>query len=130
MRAARGDRAPGDRGKGRAHDRSSARRVAGRDRRNVGAEPRAVLERDPVLRLRGAARSKRMNMHPHEELVRTFYSAFQRRDAEAMAACYHPEVEFSDEVFTSLRGRRAGDMWRMLCARSKDFELEYRDVLA
>src|SRR5437870_3755102 len=28
-------------------------------------------------------------MHPHETLIRDFYSAFARRDAEAMAGCYH-----------------------------------------
>jgi ketosteroid isomerase-like protein len=69
-------------------------------------------------------------MHPHEELIQTFYRAFQKGDAETMSACYHADIEFSDEVFPLLRGRRAGDMWRMLCARSKDFELEFRDVHA
>jgi ketosteroid isomerase-like protein len=69
-------------------------------------------------------------VHAHEELIQNFYRAFQKRDAEGMAACYHAEVEFSDEVFPLLRGRRAGDMWRMLCARSKDLVLEFRDVRA
>ncbi len=69
-------------------------------------------------------------MHPHEELIHTFYRAFQRRDAEAMAACYHAGIEFTDEVFPSLRGRRAGDMWRMLCARGKDLVIDFRDVRA
>jgi ketosteroid isomerase-like protein len=69
-------------------------------------------------------------VHAHEELIRTFYRAFQKRDAEAMASCYHAEVEFSDEVFPLLRGRRAGDMWRMLCARGQDLEIEFRDVRA
>ncbi|MBI3714702.1 MAG: nuclear transport factor 2 family protein [Betaproteobacteria bacterium] len=31
-------------------------------------------------------------MHPHEQLVRNFYAAFARRDAAAMAACYHPDM--------------------------------------
>jgi ketosteroid isomerase-like protein len=69
-------------------------------------------------------------VHPHEELIQTFYRAFQKRDADAMAACYHPEIEFSDEVFPLLRGTRAGDMWRMLCSRGKDLEVEFRDVHA
>jgi ketosteroid isomerase-like protein len=69
-------------------------------------------------------------VHAHEELIQTFYRAFQKLDAEAMAACYHAEVEFSDEVFPLLRGRRAADMWRMLCSRSRDFELEFRDIRA
>lgn len=62
-------------------------------------------------------------MHPHEERVREFYDAFARRDAEAMARCYHPEVFFSDPVFPSLRGPEAGDMWRMLLSRATDLQV-------
>lgn len=62
-------------------------------------------------------------MHPHESLVRQFYAAFARRDAEAMARCYHPEVFFSDPVFPRLRGAEAGDMWRMLLERAADLEV-------
>ena len=59
-------------------------------------------------------------MHPHEALVREFYARFAARDAEGMAACYHPDVAFSDPVFPMLRGEEAGDMWRMLLARAAD----------
>lgn len=69
-------------------------------------------------------------MHPNAELLTRFYSAFQRRDAEAMAACYHPEVRFSDPVFPDLRGREAGDMWRMLTGRAKDFSLVFDGIEA
>lgn len=62
-------------------------------------------------------------MHPHEALVREFHAAFARRDAEAMARCYHPDVFFSDPVFPSLRGAEAADMWRMLLARASDLEV-------
>ncbi len=62
-------------------------------------------------------------MHPNETLIREFYAAFARRDAEAMAACYHPDVFFSDTVFPSLRGAEAGDMWRMLLSRATDLEV-------
>ena len=69
-------------------------------------------------------------MHPHAELIQTFYEAFQRRDAEAMGACYHPDVSFSDPVFPALEGDRARGMWTMLCKRGKDLELEFSDVQA
>ena len=69
-------------------------------------------------------------MHPNEQLVTDFYSALQRRDADAMIACYHPDVRFSDPVFTDLHGARAGAMWTMLCARGKDLKVEFRDVSA
>jgi ketosteroid isomerase-like protein len=62
-------------------------------------------------------------MHPHEALVREFYAAFARKDADGMARCYHPEVFFSDPVFPRLRGEEAGDMWRMLLSRATDLEI-------
>jgi ketosteroid isomerase-like protein len=62
-------------------------------------------------------------MHPYEQLIREFYAAFARRDAEAMARCYHPDVFFSDTVFPRLHGEEAGDMWRMLLARAADLEV-------
>ncbi|HZI10315.1 MAG TPA: nuclear transport factor 2 family protein [Myxococcus sp.] len=69
-------------------------------------------------------------MHPHSQLIFDFYTAFQRRDAKAMAACYHPDVEFSDPVFPGLRHARATSMWAMLCERGKDLELTFKDVQA
>jgi ketosteroid isomerase-like protein len=69
-------------------------------------------------------------MHPHEERIREFYAAFARRDAEAMARCYHPEVFFSDPVFPSLRGAEAGDMWRMLLSRAADLEVTLDEASA
>ncbi|MBL8508912.1 MAG: nuclear transport factor 2 family protein [Chitinimonas sp.] len=69
-------------------------------------------------------------MHPHAALIQRFYQAFQRQDAEAMAACYHPDVVFDDPVFIGLRGHEAGDMWRMLCSRAKQFSLQFDEVVA
>ena len=63
--------------------------------------------------------------HLNAELISRFYQAFQRQDADAMAACYADGVAFSDPVFRDLKGRDAGDMWRMLCARAKQFSLTY-----
>jgi ketosteroid isomerase-like protein len=68
--------------------------------------------------------------HANVELIHTFYQAFQRLDAEAMAACYSTDVRFSDPVFVGLQGREAGDMWRMLCTRAADFSLTYDGVEA
>jgi ketosteroid isomerase-like protein len=62
-------------------------------------------------------------MHPNEALIREFYAAFARGDAEGMARCYDPEIFFSDPVFTKLRGAEAGDMWRMLLARATDLQV-------
>lgn len=64
----------------------------------------------------------------HDALIHRFYEAFQRLDAEAMAACYTDDVVFSDPAFGELRGRDAGDMWRMLTTRAKDFSLKFDHV--
>jgi ketosteroid isomerase-like protein len=69
-------------------------------------------------------------MHPNAELITRFYTAFQQKDWQGMAACYHPNVVFNDSVFTDLRGKRAGQMWQMLCERGKDLRLEFKDVSA
>jgi ketosteroid isomerase-like protein len=66
----------------------------------------------------------------HAALISRFYEAFNRLDAEAMAACYSDNVVFSDPVFGELRGRDASDMWRMLTSRAKDFSLRYDTVRA
>ena len=48
------------------------------------------------------------------ELIDSFYRAFQRRDADAMNACYAADIKFSDPVFGPLEGDRVRAMWRML----------------
>jgi ketosteroid isomerase-like protein len=63
-------------------------------------------------------------------LLTRFYTAFQRRDAEVMGACYAPDIRFSDPVFIDLRGDRARAMWRMLCERGKDLKLTFSAVEA
>ena len=74
-------------------------------------------------------------MHPNQQSIETFYTAFARLDADAMEACYAEDAQFDDEVF-SLRGRRqVGGMWRMLCeataSKGRDvWKLQYRDMRA
>jgi ketosteroid isomerase-like protein len=62
--------------------------------------------------------------HPNDELIRRFYAAFDRRDGDAMAACYAPDVRFHDPVFGDLTGAEVGAMWRMLTARAADLRVE------
>lgn len=60
-----------------------------------------------------------------ESLIKTFYTAFNALDAEAMISCYHDEIIFEDPVFGILKGQRAKAMWQMLCEsqKGKDFEV-------
>jgi ketosteroid isomerase-like protein len=69
-------------------------------------------------------------MHPNVILLTSFYTAFQRLDADAMAACYAPDVQFSDPVFRSLQGAEAADMWRMLTNRAQNFSLTFDGIEA
>lgn len=68
--------------------------------------------------------------HPNAELITRFYQAFQRQEAETMAACYADDVRFSDPVFPDLKGAEAGDMWRMLTSRAQQFSLDFSNVQA
>ncbi|CAG4907900.1 hypothetical protein R70241_03565 [Paraburkholderia saeva] len=68
--------------------------------------------------------------HANAALIERFYRAFQRLDAEEMSACYAEDIVFSDPVFGELRGREAGDMWRMLTQRAQAFSVSFDDVEA
>ena len=68
--------------------------------------------------------------HPNTALIERFYAAFAQRDVDAMLACYAPDVTFSDPVFQTLKGERAGAMWRMLAGRSQDLTVAASDIQA
>lgn len=57
-------------------------------------------------------------------LIERFYAAFAAKDGPAMTACYARDVQFSDPVFTDLRGADAGRMWRMLTDAPGRLEIE------
>ncbi len=69
-------------------------------------------------------------MHPNAELIKSFYTAFQNRDADGMNACYHSEITFSDPVFRTLHGSEVTSMWRMLCERGKDLKVSFGNLHA
>ncbi|MGH8444920.1 MAG: nuclear transport factor 2 family protein, partial [Solimonas sp.] len=72
----------------------------------------------------------RTTMHANARRIADFYSAFQRRDAAAMGACYHDAARFSDPVFTDLDAAGARAMWAMLLAGGKDLRIEFGQVQA
>jgi ketosteroid isomerase-like protein len=61
---------------------------------------------------------------PNQSVIERFYSAFNDKDGDTMAACYAPAAKFNDPVFGDLDGGEAGDMWRMLTGRAKDLRVE------
>lgn len=67
----------------------------------------------------------------NEQLIRDFYEAFARHDGEAMIACYHDEIEFSDPAFGVLKSKDAKNMWKMLIERSKgNLKIESANISA
>jgi len=57
--------------------------------------------------------------HIHDKLLQDFYLAFTQKNAEAMLACYHPEVVFNDPIFKNLNYEEVGAMWKMLLSKSE-----------
>jgi ketosteroid isomerase-like protein len=66
----------------------------------------------------------------NEQLIESFYQAFQERDAAGMAACYGPSIHFSDPVFRDLRGLDVDAMWAMLCEQGTDLVVTFSNVSA
>ena len=54
-----------------------------------------------------------------KDVIQLFYEAFEELDAEKMVACYADDIIFEDPAFGKLEGKRAKNMWRMLCASQK-----------
>ncbi|MCU0824472.1 MAG: nuclear transport factor 2 family protein [Leptospira sp.] len=69
-------------------------------------------------------------MHPNEELITKFYSAFQNKDGNTMVSCYHENIEFSDPAFRDLKGKEAGAMWLMLLERSQNLTIRFSNIKA
>lgn len=65
-----------------------------------------------------------------EAQITKFYTAFQQKDYETMAALYHKDATFEDEAFQLKSGKEAGAMWKMLLTTGKDLRIEFKDVLA
>jgi ketosteroid isomerase-like protein len=67
-------------------------------------------------------------MSVNEDIVKRFYSAFQKRDYQTMNDCYSEDIVFSDPVFMVLKGDEVKAMWEMLCKNAKDFSLNFSDI--
>ena len=65
------------------------------------------------------------------EVIRNFYEAFARNDAEGMVACYHDGIKFTDPAFGTLEGKYAKNMWRMLIENGKgNIKIDFSNVAA
>lgn len=69
-------------------------------------------------------------MHPNEELLGRFYSAFAEADHATMAACYADDARFSDPVFPDLDAEGVRAMWRMFCTGGNDIDVSFGGIQA
>jgi ketosteroid isomerase-like protein len=69
-------------------------------------------------------------MHPNEELITRFYSAFTSGDHSTMAASYTDDASFSDPVFPQLSADEVRAMWRMFCTSGNEIKVNFSDVKA
>jgi ketosteroid isomerase-like protein len=54
-------------------------------------------------------------MHAHSEVLTRLFTALDRHDHEAMAACYAENATFRDIAFTLEGRKRIHAMWHMIC---------------
>lgn len=69
-------------------------------------------------------------MNANEQLIKRFYSAFQKKDFAEMQSCYGDTATFSDAVFQNLNAQEVKAMWEMLCINGRDLQLEFKDIWA
>lgn len=64
-------------------------------------------------------------MHPNNQLIRSFFEAFQQKDYLTMQSLYDDRATFSDPVFHALNADQLKSMWEMFCKRSRDLAIEF-----
>ena len=67
-------------------------------------------------------------MSEEEQLIKVFYTCFQKLDWKGMGNCYHEEVFFYDPVFENLEGPQVRAMWEMLLTGAKDLQLSFTNI--
>jgi ketosteroid isomerase-like protein len=65
----------------------------------------------------------------NEDVIHSFYSAFQRKDYRTMQSLYHEEAVFSDPVFRNLNAGEVRAMWEMLLKASSDLRVEFTNIV-
>ncbi len=68
-------------------------------------------------------------MNEERELIREFYTCFNKLDWRGMIACYTEDVFFYDPVFENLQGGQVRGMWEMLLSNARDLRLDFSDIV-
>jgi hypothetical protein len=69
-------------------------------------------------------------MNEHEQLIKDFYTCFQKLDWKGMVDCYSEDIFFYDPVFENLEGPEVAAMWEMLLSRAKDLTLTFGEIVS
>lgn len=69
-------------------------------------------------------------MHPNENLILKFYTAFQNGDFVTMQNSYHADAKFSDPVFSGLSSKEVQAMWQMLITSAKELKVNFKNISA
>ena len=64
-------------------------------------------------------------MEENVNLIRKFYDAFSKGDADTMLSCYHMDVKFKDPAFGKLNSEDTRYIWKMLLSRGSNLEISY-----
>jgi ketosteroid isomerase-like protein len=68
-------------------------------------------------------------MDSNRELIRTFFSAFQNRNFEAMRNCCNDNLVYFDPLYHFLNGEHVLSMWKCRYAYVEKFCLEFSDIV-
>lgn len=71
-----------------------------------------------------------LTVHPNQQLLANFYSAFAAGDHSTMARSYADGATFSDPVFGDLSADEVRAMWRMFCTSGNEIVVSFSDVHA
>jgi ketosteroid isomerase-like protein len=66
----------------------------------------------------------------NQQIIETFYTAFQQKDYKTMQNLYADDAVFNDEAFTNLNANQVRAMWQMLITRGKDLQLTFKNIKA
>jgi ketosteroid isomerase-like protein len=70
-------------------------------------------------------------MTANEKTILKFYTAFAKADSAQMCECYHPDIQFSDPAFGTLKGNEVCQMWKMLIERSHgNLKIDFSEIKA
>ena len=69
-------------------------------------------------------------MSSNQQLITTFYQAFQNKDYKAMQNSYADNTVFNDEVFVNLNADQVRAMWEMFCIKGKDLHIDFFNIQA